>query len=199
MKFHIITPFSRPQNLPALEEMFGLVTSKPDVRWYPVTHDAAHWNAATLLNRSMAVRAIPCEADPEWDICYWKCNRGLDVLEIADGDYYGFLCDDDTYDPGFFDRLRDIVNHTNAEVVTVSARRYGGSPEIGGGLLEARAEHMGPCLIGLEQYFVRGSVMKLYRFGNHGCADGEMVSTNLAKHRCVYVPNLFVNWNILPK
>lgn len=215
---YVITPFSRPHNVPALVEMLSKAGGQ--VTWMPVIHSLDICAVLNTARDDLAKVGVdfwgaylrppgPAPGEPgcETDWCYWKCNAALRwVAEspragVSDLDYVGFLCDDDTYDAGLFDSIP-----WGAPVHVVSARRYGGAPEIGGGVLRACRENMRPCQVGLEQVFVRMDLMRMeagggmptYRFGNHGCADGELWERIGRECGCMYHPELFVNWNILP-
>ena len=204
MTFHIITPFSRPQHVEKLVAMFIKAGgARNDVLWYPVYHDPEHLKAIGHVRGW--VRPINAGALPtDWDLCYWKCNLALDAIGQKDGDYYAFLCDDDTYEPGFFDRMRavctqDVDIPVPPCTMIVSERRYGGNEKDFGGVLTACPENMRVCHIGLEQFFVPGEIMRGLRFNNHCCADGGMAENQLAKRPCAYMPDLHVNWNLLSK
>jgi hypothetical protein len=196
MKFHIVTPFSRLYNLPALLEMFrAAVAPGEEISWHPIYHEPAFAGALDDLARSepwiVPLHATPL---PDWDGCYWKCNRGLEHFGIVPEDYYGFLCDDCTYDPGFFSAMSQL----EGEVLVCSARRYGGKPGPHGGLL-ACPENRCICMIGLEQFFVRGSVMERFRFNNIWCGDGELIERLVIDGRqFAYSPHTHMNWNLLP-
>lgn len=187
MEFRIITPFSRWHNVPALIPMLQAAGCN---RWVPVTHDRPFVSNMDWVQPMSVV--VPEGHDP----CYFKINFALDHLPPDRAVYYGFLCDDDTYDAGLINSLRS----STAEVLVVSARRYGNSPDIGGGVLVAAPENMRPCHVGLEQVFIRGDVVGNYHFAvDHGIADGELFERLGRERECAYHPTLFVNWNLLPK
>ena len=184
--FHIITPFSRPWNLPVLREMFAAM---PDwVLWYPFAfigkpgdHCCGVFTIPEVLN---------------WDPCCAKLNAAVEYPPIFGGlaDYIGFLCDDDWYPPNFFDGLKDAT----AEVLIVPAVRHGGNS---GPYLEAKPENMRRCHVGLEQFFVRADIMRQFRFNNSPTADGELIEALWARNRdgfAFYPNNPPVHWNKLP-
>jgi len=193
-RFHIITPFNRPHNLPVFWEMFWAMNGA--ALWYPVCHDVRH---AEAIYDAGFPNVLLYEHTQDFDICYAKINAALGSFEFPDGDYVGFLCDDDRYDDNVIHRLADRA--TGQDVLAISARRWerGVSPKWHGGVLSASKENTRVCHIGLEQFFVKAEVMSNYRFGNHGCADGELAEKLVADNRSfLWCSDLFVNWNCLP-
>lgn len=191
--FHIITPFSRPHNIPALAAMFQNMGSL--VTWHPVCHDVSHadslWDAGAdtvLMHRHIE----------GWDLCYEKLNAALDYFSFPDEDYVGFLCDDDLYEPGV---ITELSRNVGLQVLVISAKRWhrGKVPRFDGCVLEASRGNARPCHIGVEQLFVRADVMREYRFNNSRYADGELAERLLADGRSFFCcPDLFVGWNCLP-
>lgn len=166
---HIVTPFSRPQNLPRLLPMI-LDTG---AEWHPIDD--------------------PAPAD--WDGCYWKINQFLSG-PLVDTDRYGFLADDDYYEPGFFQKLDqhkgEVVicsmlqgNH-RSDLPPTPAKRVLAAPEF---------MHVNCC--GLPQIFVSGRVGKLIRFENRCDADGRMIEYLVANYAIDYAPECWVWWNYL--
>jgi hypothetical protein len=200
--FLVVTPFSRPQNLPALTAMWAKARRgmEGQVRWLAICHD---FSAQMPLEGWIESPQV-WVSDPSWNICYWKCNEGLrrlgDMGVLNREHFIGFLCDDDTYDEGFFAALNKVVDEA-AEVIVVGSRRYGGSPSSFWGILPAAPENVRPCNIGLEQFFVRGDVMRDFQFENHSWADGRLAERLFARNMdgFRYLTETFVNWNILPK
>lgn len=184
MKFAVITPFSRPQHLVTMLET---ITNAGGGEWFPVVHEG---HAFPDLDW---VQPIHCPIPEHVDPCYFKINTAIESVALQADTYYGFLCDDDTYDAHVFEGMRNATT----PIVVISARRFGGSPAVGGGVLHASPMNMHPCLVGLEQVFIRGDVLHRYRFGNHGCADGELFERLAKEQGVTYFPDLFVNWNVL--
>src|ERR1017187_10133447 len=116
---HILTPFSRPENLPAL-----IRNLEPQgIQWHLIAHDYTSVEK-TLdgIGWPTWVDLIKGELPDDWDPCYWKLNHWIEDQTIVDDDYYAFLCDDDGYEPGFWDAIRQ-THQTECDVIFVSMKR----------------------------------------------------------------------------
>jgi hypothetical protein len=185
MEFRIITPFSRPHNIPALVENLPRAGVN---RWIPIPHELVAFPALDWL------QPLPSPVQPAgWDLCYWKLNYAIDRIEYDPAVYYGFLCDDDTIDGGAIDQIR----FDGSEVLVISARRYAEGKHCGS--LIAAPENARVCHVGVEQIFIRGDVLSHYRFENACTADGQLVERLAAERQVKYFPEVFCNWNILPR
>jgi hypothetical protein len=202
MIFNILMPFSRPHNTEALREMWKTACRGQigESSLLAISHDVEHWRAfgAGLLIDEKDM----WQTFEQWDKCYWKLNWGLDIeltQRIPHADWFGFLCDDDTYDPGLFAAVEKAVEIENPEVIVISSHRYDHKETPWCDLI-ATPENMRRCKVGLEQYFVRADVMTNHRFKNHSQADGELMEILFAKHSegFKFLPDLFVNFNKLP-
>jgi len=123
-----------------------------DIDWLHPIHVPELWRVS---------REIPGEA------CFRKINDFLDTQEINDDDYYGFMTDDDMYEPGFF----DVIRQQTAKIIIYSLYRgdsipydeiaapHPTTPLIMNGHGDVRV-----CNIGLLQYIIKGEIFKQTRF-----------------------------------
>jgi hypothetical protein len=196
MKFQIIMPFSRPHNTEALKTMWAEAVKGASET--PILTAVCHTDELASNWESRIIVRLP----NDWDAAYYKANAALDALckpTNEEGLYYGFLCDDDTYEPGIFAAIENAAAGEKPEVIIISSHRWDRNKEPWLDLMAADY-NMSRCKVGFEQYFVRADVMAQHRFKNHREADGEMVEELWAKHSkgFKFLPELFVNYNILP-
>ncbi len=179
--YHVITPFSRWKNYPALKEM---------LRGYGI-----QWHL--LLDDFM-----PDMSDEGWIhfhrfrpppsgffIGHWALNMFLESESVQDEDYYVLMTDDDFFQPGFFDRLRVF----DSDIMVVSMNR-------GLDVLPAAPSHMKVCYIGMEQLVIKGKILSQYRIDGFYQADGYMILEIWRDHagKFKFIPELQCYFNYLP-
>jgi hypothetical protein len=209
MNFTIIMPFSRPHNAELINKSFAAACDglRGKASLIAACHDSIH------LPLIPGAKLVPLCHD--WDFCYWKCTQTLNMcLPVPDAlhHYFGFRCDDDGDDPGFFANLEMIAGcywrHGKPPgVMVVSLRRWyhGPAPRKEEELL-AIPENMKMGRCGLESFYVRGDIMEKYRFvgqiegRSFGGGDGELLTRLFREipREFVFIPDLFTNWNNLP-
>lgn len=180
MGIHVITPFSRPQNIPVLVEHL-----RPfNVQWWPLCHEETRFPDEQWIHPQKTQYSedwIPTGAQ-----CYCKMNQYIE-RGLFDDDMYCVLCDDDLYEPGFFDKIRAI----NGDVIISSMRLPDGRD------LMAAPQNCYPSRVGFEQLIIRGRIFKNYRYDNHCQADGRIVQKICSEHRHAFAPDAFVLFNKL--
>lgn len=161
-RFHVLTPFSRPQNLGRLARcLYG-----QGVGWTLLLHAEVE----PLFHGYDAAWPDLLRCGPEdlpYDIPYDKLDTYGRRGDIRDDTYYAPLCDDSLYPRGFFAGLADVTK----PIVIVSALRGHRVPPGRGhgcGELVAQAEHMRCGSVTLEQIFVRGDLFRTVDW-----ADGD--------------------------
>lgn len=196
--FHVVTPFSRPENVPVLVR--HLVGQGVALTWHPVVGDVAFPEAWLRDWIRPLVVEVPGGIDP---FCY-KLRAFVESGRVVDGERYGMLCDDDFYGIG----LLATVGGMDEPVVVVSMQRGQRAPERtdGGfvhptGTLWAGAEMMGPGGMGLQQVFMTGEVLRrvVVDVDRAPVCDG-VVGEWLAREYGAgirYEPGLFVLFNRL--
>lgn len=184
---HILTPFHRPENVPALVAHLEPMR----VIWHPICDVQVDFDAPWIV----PIFAVP---PPEWDACYWKHNHWIATQPIVDTDWYGFMNDDDGYEPDVMDMIR---SKTNSQLVVVSMKRGNRAPAgtgcPGTSTLLAKPEFMKECHVGVQQLFVRGSILRTMQFMNHYHADGFMMENLTQRFPTTYKPKFFAKFNIL--
>jgi hypothetical protein len=198
MKVHIITPFTRFHNLPALLENF----KQADEFVALVTEDQIYGHTMSLDPVRYYIVDNLGEADGA--IAYRRVNRFIahstEMNEIVDDDYYMFMCDDDALEDNF---INEIKKH-NEDVLIVSLKR-GDTIPTGDGMcphgttpLIAHPDNMKVGLCSWEQAIVKGKILKQIRFvEDNACADGVMLEWLTKTFPAMYLPELFIKFNFL--
>lgn len=158
---HVVTPFSRPNNARVLVD--HLARQGTAVTWHPLVGDVAlPWDCLRAWVRPMQVD-VPEGRDP---FCY-KLRAFVASGEIADGERYGVLCDDDLYEDG----LLAAVAEMSEPIVVVSMLRGHRVPAqaANGHLhptstLTAAREMMRVAGVGMQQCFVMGEIFRRIEF-----------------------------------
>ena len=194
MNIHVGTQFHRKHLLNTL-----IMYLKPmEIEWYPVCD--SNEIAAFDDNIEDWIHPILCEPlqSPPEHACR-KLNDFLDSIEINDDDYYCFLGDDDMYEQGFFDTIREQT----AEIVMCSLSRgnaipEGAHPHPTYPLIISGPESVRVYNIGMAQYIMKGKIAKQIRFKNQNNFDDGLFAEELKSrwpNKIEYLPYLFVFGN----
>jgi len=180
--YNVITPLSRWKNVDALIEML-----KPqNVQWHLLVDDYMPLMAPYNLWIQFHHFSPP---PPAFFIGHWALNKFLDDVEINDEDYYVLMTDDDFFEPGFFDKLRECDD----DIIIVSMNR-------GLDVLTACPENMRVCYVGLEQLVIKGKILKQYRIDGFYQADGYLILDIWRDHteKFRFMPEAQCYFNYLP-
>jgi hypothetical protein len=192
MKIHIITAFYRvhlAQTLIHYLEPMG-------IEWYPVVAPKEDIPFDKEWIHPIHVNELLHNEFP-----YRKINDFLDTQEVIDDDYYGFMSDDNMYEPGFF----DIIKTQTAKIIICSLYRGDTIPNDDAiskypptilkpvTLKNIRIGH-----IDLAQYIIKGEIFKKNRFNiSTPVADG-LYAVNLRinyQNDIVFLPDSYVFFN----
>jgi hypothetical protein len=193
MNIHIITPFHRENMIKTLIKYMEPM----NIIWYPVC-DPDEIQSFEGINEDW-IRPVLCPPliiPP--DQAFRKLNDFLNAAEIIDKDYYAFMGDDDMFEPGFF----DVIKQQTAKIIFCSLAR--------GDTIPAEAEGAGrhpvyPLIIngpedvrvfniGLMQFIIKGEIARQVRFNNtSNHDDGKMAEflKNTFPDDIVYLPGWF--------
>jgi hypothetical protein len=160
-KIHIITPFYRKHLLQTIIHYY----SSMDIIWHPVSDSK---EIKVFDNNNLEwIQPLLCLPLKQGEQCYRKLNDFIDNSKIIDNDYYCFNCDDDMYEPNFF----DIIRQQTAKILIVSMVRGNSITYIQGTtnhptypLIQKSLEDIRVCNIGLQQYLIKGEILKQMRF-----------------------------------
>lgn len=191
MKYHVVTPFSRFQNMNAM----GAVLQRENVHWI------------LLVDAEIPVVVLypkfPCQvfrfphAEPFWRAWRNHLNAFIKLNMIEDGDRYIILNDDDFVEPGFFKKLDAVPG----EFLICSMKRGQHTPSNSHGhgtdTLMACPENVKVCHVGCEQMIVSGRLFKTIHFADDICADGMAIVELAKRHPPAFVPDAYVWFNYL--
>jgi hypothetical protein len=195
MKFEVITPFQRYQNKNILTNHLR----EFNIIWRPIIDDK-DW----VLWYSREEWIFPHVYHKNGTLGNQGNIRINDFIEhgLDDNTYYSFLCDDDFYERGFFDK---IAERTPKESVIVVSMHRGDRFSLCGGrptyTLPAAPQNMKENVVGLEQLIIRGDILKNLRLDvNNACADG-LLARELKEQGVPinYMMDVFVLFNYLEK
>ena len=131
---------------------------------------------------------------PRWDICYWKLNWWTITQPINDDHRYLVMCDDDGWEPGYFDAIR------KAPAPVVILPMAGGDRQTRNphppGRFRADAGMMRPGMVGF-QFAILGHVLKHLSFPNRQDADGHAAEFLTTFFPTVYLPGPCKRFNWL--
>jgi hypothetical protein len=195
MRYNVLTSLSRFQNIPQIHQML----EREGCAWHIVIDQ--DWGFELRFEDPwVTVYYCPTPPGPFWLRCHAALNWLLDNMVIDPYDRYSFLNDDDFYEPGFIQKLDPF----NGPVVVTSMKRGNRTPEDVDPLrahstspLIANPESMKEGLVGLEQIFMTGEVIKKVRIPLHPCGDGEMIRWVTSNYPVEYAPDAFVWFNYL--
>lgn len=202
-RWHVITPLYRLGNLHALWASMPLachVVARPVV-WHLAVDCHVMMPVFDGQPQVEVIHVDGCGAG--WDPAYHKANAALERMALVPDDYYFWLCDDDTYEPGFFARLEYHIARLGREpgALAVSMDRYRGNRSRYLDRLHPAPDNMAECKVGWEQVGFKGRILQGLRYENHWHADGRLIERiyGAMPQEFSFVPDAVVNWNILPK
>jgi hypothetical protein len=170
MNIHIITPFYRKALLPTLIHYL-----KPmDIIWHPVCDPV---DIEVFENNTISwIKPLLCTSFLPTDMCYRKINDFIESENIIDDDYYGFMGDDDMYEPGFI----DVIREQTAKILIYSLYRGNVIPECDTerhppmSIVINSLDEIQVCNIGLGMYIMKGEILRQTKFqNNHIWDDGR--------------------------
>ncbi len=189
MKIHIICPFYRVFLLPTLIDYLEPM----GIEWYPMI---CKKEKDVVFGKSWIHPIIVPDLLPT-DQCYRKINDFITTQQIINDDYYGFMCDDDMYEPGFF----DVIRQQTAKILMYSNYRGDTTPVISGAeghptnpLHIQNLDDVRVCNIGLNMYILKGEILKQTIFSNnHKWGDGYYAENLKSRfpNDIQILPNLF--------
>jgi len=194
MNYHVITPLNRFQNYARLRDLL-----EPQlVQWHIILDDDQPFRIAPK-EPWIHVDVVANTQQRFFERCNHAINTWLDT-NLVDADRYAILNDDDAYEPGFFDKIRQhedevLIPSMMRGVRTpvgVSAERAHGT-----NTLTACPENTKVGHIGVEQLIVSGRILKNCRLPLTIAGDGEMICYIAATNPVKYVPDAFVWFNYL--
>lgn len=191
----IITPFKRVENLP-----FLIKALQGKCNWIVLQADD---EPVIEFPKWVTVHRLSITGDT------FVSNRLInafinDHLKKETEMQYMILCDDDSVEEGFFDKIPDEdvvcvsmkrgdapVNHVIWEDFTKEQGKWETNVDI----LEAKPENMKLACVAGEQLIVKGKILRNFRYGLSNVGDGQMVLKIASEFPITYVPDAYVLFN----
>lgn len=192
-KIHVICAFYRKYLLPTHLEYL----TPMDIEWI-VACDEVDIEPFKDNNRDWIKPVLVPPLKIPGDQVYKKFNNCIERIDIIDDDYYCFMGDDDMYEPGFFDAIRQQT----AKVVIVSASRGNNVPrdvppaaqQAAIPLIMRSLGDIRVCNINLTQYVIKGEILKQIRFNDRTQEDDGYFAEDLVRRfssEIKIIPELF--------
>lgn len=194
-KIHVVMSFSR-QNL---KETLIDAYRPMGIIWHPIVFEDEAKKAA-FTEEWIRPAIIPGNAPaPDFvAVGTQKVNHFIRECAIINEDYYCIPADDDMYEPGVFDAIRDMDD----PVIFISMKRgYNVPPNLPPekryeyNTLIAHPDNVQIGMISGEQFFVKGDIFKTLYFDTRQCADGEIAMQLKDKYPIRYEPDLYALFN----
>src|SRR5258708_6599265 len=185
-KLTVVTPFQRKENI---ELMARVLKDKAD--WTVLIDNE---NLKDKFPEWVTVKLYEKQS-PRAGVCISNSLFNQFILQgLEDDIQYMILCDDDSVEEGFFDKV------PNDDAVIVSMKRGQRVPMVnctyGWGDLIAHSSHVRIGRVAGEQCILKGKILRDYRYGLSACGDGEMVvRVQEDGIPITYVPDAFVLFN----
>jgi len=193
MNIHIICPLWRTHLVPTLIHYLEPM----NIQWHPIMTAKEQVDFDPPWVHPLIVEEHPTDKTFR---AFRKPNEFIRTQEIIDDDYYGFMSDEDMYEPGFF----DVIRKQTAKILMFSL--YRGDTLIKDGPKKIHWHPATPLIvngfknikvgsIGLPQYIIKGSILKVSQFRNdHYYNDGHfaMMLAERFPHHIKFLPDLFV-------
>jgi len=197
MALHIITPFSRLENL-----QFYIDNLKDkNIIWHPIFQGGVPKELEVFdWIRALNVFEIPEGIYPN----IYKCNTFIyHTYLIEDNDRYLFMNDDDWFEDNVFEQFKE-ENDPEDDVCFISMKRgYGNLGTWNGShgtftlMVDLNRVIVGN--IGFEQMCVKGRVLKQMEFENNGCFDGLMAMKLHEQYKVKPLYEVYALFNWLEK
>lgn len=198
MKYNVITPFVRFQYFGFLKQMlYDQMAFNTDIKWH-ILIDDDNPTDIDKVNHFGWIKFYRIEhKDTNCDRGHTALNKFLD-MPLDPNERYLFLCDDDSYEPSFFEK----INNHKGKVIICSMERGNTIPK---GLdpmkshptnkLWACKENMKVCHVGMEQLIITGDILSKYRIPPQMWGDGMFIEKIVKENETEYAPEANVWFN----
>lgn len=202
MNFHIITPLARFQNF---NELYKSLSVK-NVIWHIITDEG--FNPPTIPNENWINHYVcPNNEGEFWARCNYSINWFLDNNELMEEDYYCILNDDDDYESDFFKKLYYKIEDSNTknefnDLIICSMLRGNNIPVDAipvrrhpNDTLIAHPNNMHVGGVGVEQFLIKGKLLKNHRLPISVTGDGELIGGLVNMYGALYIPDNYILFN----
>lgn len=201
MKFNVVTPLARFENLPRLKESL----KQHDVVWHIITDNDSNY-IHTLDGSWINHYECPNEGLDFWVRCHNSLNWFFHTQNIQAEEYYCVLNDDDAYEDEFFQKVKYQVeaNSIITDVLICSMLRGHHTPTDVDPVrhhptdtLIAHPANVRVGSVGLEQFIAKGKVLKDINIPLTACGDGEFITALVSNNNTAYLSDCYIKFNYL--
>lgn len=195
MMIHILTPFSRSENL----NFYIKNLHDKNIIWHPIIHKFELISQNYEWIRPYVISIELPKEDPN----YFKLNYFIEKAIINDDDWYCFMNDDDWIEDNVFDEINKIENYNVVFYSMKRGDRIPNSKDVQPHGIETliAKKGVGCGQIGLEQIFLKGKILKQIKFNTsievEHMSDGVLAEELQKKYEVKYLDNVFVLFNYL--
>lgn len=195
MDIHVLCPFYRKNLLSTLIHYLEPM----NIIWHPIC-DPVDIEPFNSINKPWIKTSLCRKLHQGDQYPYIKFNHFIETEQIIDDDYYGFMGDDDMFEPLFFDNLRKQT----AKIIINSAFRGDAIPNdgsIGHGACPLIMRHLHDVRlnnIGTGMYFVKGEILRQTRFDINGTGGDGLYAEGLRArwpNEILFLTNWFIFGN----
>lgn len=197
MKFNIITPLARFENFEKLKNSLR----KHNIVWHILVDQGT--NHQIEEDEWINVYVCPNQGSDFWVRCNNAINWFVENFEPLENEYYGILNDDDNYEENFFEKIKNkFTENNNPELIIVSMLRGNKIPT---DVVPIRRHPTTPLLadsrnmrvggVGVEQFFIKGNLLKKHKIPLTAHGDGEFVVELVKNYKTTYLSDCFVLFN----
>ena len=202
MIFNVITPLARFQNV---SDLVNHLEPKK-IKWHVIT-DADSEGPFDVKKDWIFHHICPNVGANFWERCHNSINWFIENKIDSDDEYYCVLNDDDGYEDDFFEKLKMYVFMSDREnkfndLIITSMMRGNNVPSDAIPVrqhpthtLYAHPNFMRVGGVGLEQFFVKGKILKKHKIPLTTCGDGEFITNLVRTYGALYHPESYVWFN----
>lgn len=193
MKYNVITPLSRFENLKKLISMLEPM----NVDWHVIMDDDLPFRIS-FLKKWIHPLHFPKTEGAFWSTWQKSLNWFFSNIVPEEDSRYLILNDDDAYEPDFFTKL----DKYSGDVIICSMKRGDRIPPVSDPVrahptstLIAVPENMVVCGVGAQQIVVGGKIIPQMKLEDHVYADGMLITNIVKNNPAQYAPEVFVWFN----
>lgn len=193
MKYHIVTPYKRFENLHPQIEM--LKAQDANLAWDLLLDKHLPFHISVPGDWVRTFFFEPQQ--PFWQAWRHHLNAYIGIADIVANDRYLILNDDDAVEPGFFQK----IDQHDGNLIICSMMRGHQTPPSGPlrshptDTLMADPANMRVGRVGCEQMICTGELFRQLKFANDVCADGMAIVDMVSRHPADYAAEAFVWFN----
>ena len=199
--FNVITPLARLHNFTVLKDHL----KKMNIIWHIVTDEGVEFE---IPNPEPWIRHYVC-SNNELEF-FKRCNHSVNwfienkIDSTNEKEFFCILNDDDGYEDEFFEKLNKFIKNSESEInlIICSMKRGDNTP------IDAIPVRRHPTFtliaspnnvkvggVGVEQFIVKGSILKNHRLPLTACGDGELIVELYKNYGATFYSDLYVLFN----